>query len=106
MQEHHIFNLVAHLAAGYVFTDNVITFDKNIIGPGEGIIISHMRRIHLLTYIRSFPVGKMSNFRSKSSFALLYFCKCKQHLFYWKCVDAQANQSIHCLPQVISNKTS
>ena len=57
MQEQHIFNFVAHLAAGHVFTDYVITFDKNIIGPGEGIIISHMRRIHLLTYIRSFLVG-------------------------------------------------
>ena len=53
MQEQHIFNFVAHLAAGHVFTDYVITFDKNIIGPGEGIIISHM----LLSYIRSFPVG-------------------------------------------------
>ena len=78
MQEEHIFNFVAHLAAGHVFTDYVITFDKNIIGPGEGIIISHMRRIHLLTYIRSFPVGYMSNFRSKSLSALLYFCKCEQ----------------------------
>ena len=57
MQEQHIFNFVAHLAAGHVFTDYVITFDKNIIGPEEGIIISHMLRIHLLTYIRSFPVG-------------------------------------------------
>ena len=42
-----MFNFAAHSAAGHVLTDNVITFAKNIIRPAEGIMISHVRRIHL-----------------------------------------------------------
>ena len=72
MQEYLISNFAAHLAAGHVFTDNVITFDKNIIGPGEGIILSLVRRLPLLTYIHNYPLGMMSNFRSKSSSALFF----------------------------------
>ena len=57
MQEHIISNFAAHTTAGHLFTDNVTTFVKNIIRTAEGKMISHMRRIHLLTCIRSYPVG-------------------------------------------------
>ena len=57
MQEHIISNFAAHTTAGHLFTDNVTTFAKNIIRTAEGNMISHMRRIHLLTCIRSYPMG-------------------------------------------------
>ena len=66
-------NFAAHTTAGHLFTDNVTTFAKNIIGSAEVKMISDMRRIHLLTCIRSYPVGKLSNYRFKSTSALLYF---------------------------------
>ena len=57
MQENIISNFAAHTTAGHLFTDNFTTFAKNIIRTAEGKMISHMRRIHLLTCISSYPVG-------------------------------------------------
>ena len=59
MQEHLISNFAAHTKTGHIFRDNVSRFAKNIIGPAEWnmIHVSHMRRIRLLTCIRSYPVG-------------------------------------------------
>ena len=59
MKEHLIFNFAAHTKTGHLLRDNVSRFAKNIIGPAEGkmIHVSHMRRIRLLTCIRSYPVG-------------------------------------------------
>ena len=73
MQEHLISNFASHSTAGHLFTDNVTTYATSIIGPAEGKMISHMRRIHLLTYKRSYAGSYMPNYRFKSTSALLYF---------------------------------
>ena len=44
-----------------------------LIGPVDGKMILHMRRIHILTCIRSYPVGLMSYYNRKLHSALLYF---------------------------------
>ena len=64
MQEHPFSNYAAHTKTGHIFRDNVSRFAENIIGQAEGkmIHVSHMRRIRVLTCIRSYPVGYMSNY--------------------------------------------
>ena len=59
MQEHLISNFEAHTKTGHLFTDNVSRFAKNTLGQAEGkmIHVSHMRRIRLLTCIRSYPMN-------------------------------------------------